>query len=203
MSTRWFAFVLVAALGLPGWASAGPIAFTYTATGDVYLYPGQWVPGDVWFSFPQHGDARRAASAGPVELGAVTFGPSPGPQAPDTYTAYLPFVVSVTVTDAAGRSAALDLAGGALDEWTYRSWDGRWLNSSHRLDLGDSFHGNASETSAVLGDARYTLAVRPENDGQVGVYTLSATALTPEPGGFALAALGLASLGVRYRRRRS
>ncbi len=197
MSARRFVYALVAVFGLPALASAGPIEFRYTASGSVSLYPGQRMPGDVWFSFTPETNLRAAAPGGPVELGAVTFGPSPGPQANDSYSAYTPFVVSVTVTDGMERSATLALAGGAVDEWDYRSWDGRWLNTSHRLDLGDSYHGNASETSAVIGDARYTLTVRPENDGQVGIYALTATSLTPEPGALALAALGFASLGLR------
>ncbi len=202
MSARRFAFVLALSFGLSAVSSAGPIAFTYTATGYVTPPPGAvpfYSPGDVTFALAPPG---AASGSNPVELGTVTFGPTPGPLAPDTYTAYMPFVVSVVVSDSAGRVAALDLAGGATDDWVYRSWDGRWLNDSHRLELGDSYHENASDTSTILGDTRYTLAVRPENDAQAGVYTLTATALTPEPGTFALAALGLVPLALRRFRRK-
>ena len=202
MSARRFAFVLALSFGLPAAASAGPIASTYTANGFTIPPPGAtpfYSPGDLTFALTPSG---TVSGSNPIEIGSVTLGPTPGPLASDTYDAFLSFTVSVVVTDSAGRVGALDLAGGAIDQWLYRSWDGRWTNDYHQLDLGDSYHQDSSEVSTILGNTRYTLAVRPANDAQVGVYTLTATALTPEPGTFALAALGFVPLALRRFRRK-
>jgi hypothetical protein len=204
MHLRRLAVVPFALLAFPALAHAGPIEFTYAAYGGVSLPPGAvpwYSPGDVTFSLTPEGDVRWPATGGSLELGAVQFGRSPGPLAPDTYTTSLGFNVSVVVTDAAtGRHAVLALVGDALDDWIRRPFDGLWLNDFHRLEFDDPFGSNAALGRAVIGDARYELSVRPENDNTVGVYTLSATAVTPEPGTFALAAFGLAPLGLRRLR---
>jgi hypothetical protein len=152
--------------------------------------------GPVTFALDPRGNVQFPAHGGSVEIGTVAFRPAPGPQAADSYTAWTTFEVRVSVTDqATGQTVALVLPGGAVDDWTYRAWDGRWLNTVHRLDLGDGFGGNT--TAADIGFVRYTLSVRPEDDHRVGVYTLTATATNPEPGTLALALLALAPLGLR------
>jgi hypothetical protein len=205
MHLRRLAVASFALLVFPAVAPAGPIEFTYAAYGGVSLPPGAvpwYSPGDVTFSLTPEGNVRWPATGGSIELGAVRFGPSPGPLAPDSYFTNLGFNVSVVVNDAAsGRHAILALIGDALDDWIYRSWDGQWINDLHRLEL-DRFGASTGLGRAVIGDTRYELSVRPENDNTAGVYTLSAYPTTPEPGTFALAAIGLAPLGARLLRRR-
>src|SRR5262245_41558689 len=149
-------FALFTLFALPATATAGPINFSYHATGSVFLFPGQLDPGPVNLFLDAGGNVNWHERGGRIELGSVRFGTSPGPQGTDSYTASTPFEVSVVVTDQlTGESATLVLPGGALDMWDYRSWDGRWTNPLHRLELGDSFAGNAAETSAVLGLVEY------------------------------------------------
>lgn len=183
-------------------AAAGPIDFSYRVYGEI-TGPGSVLdPGPVTFSLDPGGNISWQGRGGSLELGSVRFGSAPGPQAADSYTAGTNFRVSAVVTDQmTGQSVALSLPGGAVDEWTFRSWDGRWANSFHRLDLGDWYPGGVSETSAVIGHARYTLAVHPQDDGQAGVYTLTATVTNPEPGTLALGLIALAPLGLRAVRR--
>jgi hypothetical protein len=201
MRLRNLTFALFALLAVPAGALAGPIDFRYTATHRPYPFPGPYSPGELHFSLTPEGNVSRPAG-GSVELGAVELGLSPGPVAPTSYTAYSDFDVSVTVIDAVtGQSGVLTLTDTAVDWWDYRAWDGRWLNTYHHLAFGDVFADNTDSTSAVIGHTRYTLSVRPENDNQVGVYTLSATVANPEPGTLALAALGLVPLGLRRLRR--
>jgi hypothetical protein len=202
MTVRRLLLALTALFALPAAGSAGPIEFSFTASGKSHPDPGAYSPGELAFSLTPQGEVSLPAEGGSVELGAVEFWSSLFPVANDTYTAYANFDVSVTVTDReTGESGKLMLYGTALDDWTYRSWDGRWLNIYHRLELGDIFAGNTASTSTVIGDTRYTLSVRPEADNQVAVYELSATIANPEPGTFALAALGLAPLALRRLRR--
>ena len=200
MRPRTPAFAILVLLAGPAVAAAGPIDFSYTATGKADQAPARLYPGPVAFSLVAGGNVRLPPAGGSVEIGTVEFGPSPGPLADDTYTAWTHFDVSVAVTDqATGQSVTLALPGSAVDVWDYRSWDGRWTNPLHRLDLGGGFGGNT--TSADIGFIRYTLSVRPEDDHQVGVYTLTATATNPEPGTLALALLALVPLGLRRARR--
>ena len=200
------AFALLALLAVPAVAPAEPIAFSYTTYGGanpVARVAAFYSPGDITFSLTPQGDVSWSATGGSVELGTVRLGPSPGPLAPDTYSAYLGFTTSVEITDAVtGQRAVLFLAGDAIDDWVHRSWDGLWRNDRHQLKLGTS-GDNSSSTSAVLNGTLYRLSVRPEEDNQVGVYTLSATVTNPEPGTFVLAALGLVPLGARLVRRRA
>lgn len=205
MSLRRFVFagsVLGALLGLPAPSGAGPIDFSYHTTRNVFTHPSRYDPGPLDFALDAGGNVGWTERGGSIELGAVRLGASPGPRAADSYTAYADFEVAVAVTDQmTGESIDLVLRGAAVDMWDYRAWDGRWTNSYHRLDLGDSFAGNAAETSAVLGLVRYTLAVRPADDHQTGAYTLAATVTNPEPGALALALTALAPLAARVTRR--
>ena len=201
MRLRNVVLVLLALAAGPAACSAGPIAFGYTTTHTVDPSSTAFSPGEVAFNFDQGTASQLWDGTGSVELGSVQLGRSPGPQGTDTYTAYTNFAVSVVVTDPAGRSATLSLYGGAVDDWTYRSWDGRWMNDWHWLTFSDSLAANFNSTTTILDGTRYTLAVRPDADNQIGVYTLTAAAATPEPATFALAALGLAPLALRLRRR--
>lgn len=198
MRLRTPAFAFLVVLAGPALCAAGPIDFSYAVTGGMVAAPDGYTPGPVRFTLDAGGNVQFPASGGSIAIGRVEFDSSPGPQAADTYTAYTRFEVAVRVTEqTTGRSATLSLAGGAVDDWVYRAWDGRWLNTAHKLDLGDPFAGGTAATSARLGHGLYTLSVRPEDDGRVGVYTLTATAHNPEPGTLALGLLALAPLGLR------
>jgi hypothetical protein len=191
MRVRPSVFALVALLGWPAAGHAGPIDFSYSASGVVTPPPDGLYPGAVTFLLDGGGNVNCPPGGGTIELGAVNFGAAPGPQDADSYTAFTTFRVSVVVSDQhTGESATLDLNGDAVDMWDYRSWDGRWTNSFHKLEFGDS-------VEAVVGLARYTLSVRAENHGQTGVYSLSVVSTAPEPATLALAAIALAPLGLR------
>ena len=202
MPSRLTLFALFALLAQPAVTSAGPIHLSYSTHWNMTDNPGGYHPGPLEFTLDSGGNVSWPGRSGSVTLGAVRLGHSPGPQAAGSYTAFAAFEVKVIVTDQmTGESVDLVLPGAAIDAWDYREWDGRWLNSSRRLELGDSFSGNASEASAAIGHTRYTLAVTPEDDHQTGVYTLTATVTNPEPGTLVMAALGLAPLALRRRRR--
>jgi hypothetical protein len=203
MRSRHVIPVLFALLALPAVASAGPIDISYHTSWDVFMHPEARDPGPLDFALDAGGNVSWPTRHGLVELGTVRFGHSPGPQADDSYTAHTPFEVRVVVTDQlTAESVELVLPGAAIDAWDRRAWDGRWMNSSHRLDLGDSFAGNSAWVSAEIGHTRYTLAVAPEDDHQTAAYTLTATVHNPEPGTLLLAALGLAPLALRAARRK-
>ena len=194
-------FACLALIALPAVATAGFIDFRYAAAVRPYSFPGPYSPGDLQFSLSPEWILGLPAPRGSVELGAVALGPSPGPLAPGSYTAYTDFDVVVTVTDGAtGQAGVLVLTDTAVDWWDYRGWDGRWMNTYHHLAFGDVFADNTDSTSLLIGRTRYTLSVRPEEGNQAGVYTLSAVVENPEPGTLALAALGLAPVAALWRR---
>jgi hypothetical protein len=203
MHPKKIALVLFALLAVPAVACAGPITFNYTTTTSTTQF-GSYDPGPLMFSLSPEGSASfPVTTGGSLELGSVEFGPSHMPPSFQTDRAAVSFDVSVTITDGmSGQTGTLTLNGGGVDEWFLREWDGRYTNDFHNLEFGELFGLDRDWTQATIGNTRYTFSVHTVNDDQAAVYELSAAYATPEPGTFALAAVGLVPLGARLVRRR-
>lgn len=207
MSARRFAFTLIAALGLPALASAGPISFGYS-TGGVTVSPG--APGLeaalVPFQPPSPVFTFDPADGTPVTLPAVSAVPAllPLPGARDLHAdgtthwnndGY--FAVDVGLTDvASGESAALRFAGRAHLYGTYSTeagWGGVtyfWFQDRARVTLGGNDYTVWGANHYEEGPARVNVWVGPD----------APVCAAPEPGALALAALGLLPLALRLRR---
>lgn len=211
MSLRNFAFVLLVVLGLPAISLAGPIQFQYSVSDftvlngagtdpatAIVLQQAQ-VPGST-FSFDP-------AAPAPVNLPAVNYVPSnlstPNPIDihPDgtthwNFEGY--FNVRVTVTDvASGESQAVTLGGRAhiYNHYsTTNGWTGDailWFRDAYQFNLGGNDYTiwGANDYSAAPASVNVWIGADPPAH------------LTPEPGTFALVALGIVPLGLRRLRR--
>ena len=209
MRLRKITFVLLALVGHPAVSSAGPIEFDLT-TGNiktttwapelaVALQPYQ-PPGPIYIFDP--------AGTQPVTLPAVYANSAllPAPAArdlhPDGTTHWNNdgyFSVDVSVLDwASWESATLHFEGRAHTYDTYatqdRYWKGVtyfWFNNYEQVTLGGNLY-------TVWSDNLYT---RDPATVHVWVGPNPPVANSPEPGTFALAALGLVPFGLRRLRR--
>ena len=204
MRLRRLAFVSFALLAVPASAPAGPITFHYSTAFTATPSPlNTHNPGELSHSLTPEGSASfDVNTGGTIMLGTLVFGPSNRPQPPGWGTAGISFSASVTITDiASGQTGTLTLPGEAVDMWSFREWDGRATNDYHELEFGDFMGRHNDAVQMQIGNTRYTFSVQTGDLDESAFYQLSAAYATPEPGTFALAAIGLVPLGLRKLRR--
>ncbi|WP_439628516.1 hypothetical protein [Gemmata sp.] len=204
MSVRILVCALLAMIGGPATAAAGPIAFSVSVA--TQQTPGAPSPGPLELAFDTQGNLQLAPG-GSVELGFARFGLPGGPQAVAGYDSSTLFSVSVTVTDtASGRAGALRVDGQAVDRWDHREWDGRWTNPYHNIEVGDYWLREPFFARTNLGAHEYVLRVETTEDGAAAVFSLSVaprvTVANPEPASLLLGAIALLPLGLRALRQR-
>jgi hypothetical protein len=208
MHPRKILFVLLALLALPAAASAGPIEFDYS-TGNIKIYSDAPELAMTLQPYQPPGPVYTFDSAvgQPVTLPAVSAVPQvlPAPAArdihPDGTTHWNNegfFGVDVSLTDvASGESATLHF-GGAAHMYNNYSTTGGWT--------GITYFWFQDVKSVTLGGNDYTIwgaNMFSEGPASVNIWVGDNPPLhaTPEPGTLALAALGLAPLGLRRLRR--
>ena len=212
MRLRNITFALLTLLALPAGALAGPIEFGYS-TGNITT--SSWTPELAMtlqaFQPPGPMFTFDPADNKPVTLTAVMPQPSliPNPAPRDLHPdgtgggyahwnndGY--FGVDVNLTDAAsGQSATLHFAGRAhmynqystADGWTGTTYF--WFANYQEVTLGGNLYTVWSDQLYTTGPATVNVWVGPD----------APVHFTPEPGTFALAALGLAPFGLRRLRR--
>ena len=208
MHPRKILFVLLALSALPAAASAGPIEFTLT-TGNLTTSPDapalgialqlSQPPGTVFTFDP--------AANTPVVLPAVSavpaLIPTPAPIDihPDGTTHWNNegfFGVDVSLTDVASGQSATFRFGGAAHMYNNSSTSDGWR--------GVTYFWFQDVAQVTLGGNDYTVwgaNMYSEGPASVNVWVGDnpPAHLTPEPGTFALAALGLAPFGLRRLRR--
>ena len=187
----------------PAAVFAGPIDFNYTATTE--SVPGIPSPGPLNLDVLKGGHVRFGDYGGQFTIGHAEFGWPPGPQSSDTYTATTPFHMGIHIKNAIGHSRDLGMDGAAIDDWVLRSWDGRWLNSSHRLELGTASGSNEFTEAVVFDNTMYYLRAIPKEDRSEADFYLGVRPDplgAPEPGTLALLLVGLVPVGARAIRRR-
>ena len=187
-------------------AQAGPIQFHYAMTRTQEA--GTPSPGAVALNLLSGGDVQINEFGGSFTIGWVTLGDSPGPFATgqtESYSAFSSFSFTANIQDSSGLTGSVTMYGGALDSWDYRDWDGRWMNSVHRLDLGDPASGNIFTSTTLIGENLYYLRAIVRDEGtraEILFGVVPDPDGAPEPATLALAAIALLPVGARAARRK-
>ena len=209
MSLRKIVLAFVVVFSLPAGASAEPIAFQLTPTG-FWIEPGHPMLDAALRSTFEAGtftidrDTWSAGMTGPL----VDFDPSrlPTPRPEDLNPEGASiwrnkgnFRLDFTLTDAAtGDSASLSIWGRAHGEATFTNGQWMYAGVTYWFGNGPEYAELGGKDYAIWGQQRFT-GERPVMSVWVGEDP--PFPWVPEPGTFALAALGLASFGVRRLRR--
>ena len=209
MSLRKFAFALGVLFALPAGAPAGPIEFQLTPRG-FWVEPGQPMLRDALFptfeagTFTVDPAARQPATTGPLVdfFPAVLPHPRPedlNPEGSSIWRNKGNFRLDFTLIDvSSGMTTDLSMWGRAHGEVTY--YNSQWTYGSVTYWFGDGpqYFEVGGKDYVIWGQQRFT--------GELPVMSVwvgddPPFPWAPEPGTFALAALGLVPLGLRRLRR--
>jgi hypothetical protein len=211
MSLRKIAFALFALFTAPTVASAGPIEFRLrlNPTG-FWVDPTQPMLRDALYptfeagTFTVDPDTGTAAMTGPLVdfFPAVLQHPRPedlNPSGASIWRNKGNFRLDFTLIDvASGNGVDLSMWGRAHGEVTY--YNGEWMygNVTYWFGDGPQYHDISGKEYVIWGQQRFT-GDRPVMSVWVGEDP--PFPWVPEPGTFALAAIGLVPLGLRRLRR--